>query len=216
MVLLGVVFCLSYSWDDIQADKNWGGTSLLIIVSVCFWLLPLPNIFGLHNLQRLFVFYVAGFIIKYKNYKTNAVLNMAAAALWAISVYIVVRYGHQYIIGREMVNARYGYMLLNRLIIAIIAGAWIYVLFVVSKEIKQSDRIEMLGSYSLDLYALQGFPTVAVRYMQHLLSRSMVFDVIFTIVYTVLLTFGLFLFSRNVIRKNKWLSLMLIGKKNNN
>ena len=191
------------------------GVCLLIAVAVCLWILRLPNVFGLHNLQKLFVFYVAGYLISKYKYGSNTVFNVVVVALWLVSIYLVVSHGHRHIIDEKLIETRYDYMLLNRLILALIAGTWIYVLFVFAKKIKQFDCIVLLGKYSLDLYVFQGFPTVAVRKIKYLIAGNDIFDILFTIVYTGILTIGIYYFSKKVIRKNKYLSLLLLGKTSN-
>lgn len=195
-----------------RLTKN-GGTGVLIVVALVLLVLPLPNIFGLHNLQKLLVFYTAGYVINKNKYSSSTTCNVIGAVLWSISVFIVFIRGHRFIFDENLIVARYEFLLINRLVLTLIAGTWIYVLFVVAKRIKQTDHIEMLGRYSMDLYVLQGFPTVLVTKMQHLIASSIIMDVVFTLVYAGILIMGLFFFSKYVIRKNKHLSLLLLGSR---
>ena len=49
--------------------------------------------------------------------------------------------------------------------------------------------------------------------VQHLIASSIIMDVVFTLVYAGILIMGLFFFSKYVIRKNKHLSLLLLGSR---
>lgn len=191
---------------------------IILALLVVFWLIPIPNYCGSNNFKRMVPFYILGMycqkkliILDKKNMQKGVILFLGVL----ISVTVVALRGQFFIIDQQLVYNNYIFNLLNQIIKYVMALTWIFGIWYFIDYLSKGpiyQILSILGVYSLDIYAIQVFPTKMLIELAPYMDNMLILDVLVIPALAVLITFGCYLLSAHVFRRNMILSKMFLGK----
>lgn len=192
---------------------RFSGRYRIYLIFLIILLLPLPNLFGIYNIQRMLPYYVIGYImnkeklISEKKTGKRMIINFICVVVCAIVSSI---WGNQFFFTKEFTQTYMGHMV-NSLLNCIVAFVWIFFLLHISIKV-ESKLLSYLGLFSLDFYVLQVFPVKMVGKLSFFSRNWIVFHLLWASIITVSIILLCWVLSEKILRRFKITSFLLLGK----